>query len=72
VVPRAVPPELVQDVATTLAAAADPFGVSPEQWELVEGNLFGASLLPYLAFLYFLVGLYKLRIQLTIALGSAW
>ena len=44
---RAVPPE-------TLAAVIDPFGVSPEEWELIEGNLFGASLLPYLAFLRFL------------------
>jgi len=44
---NAVPPE-------ALATVVDPFGVSPEQWELIEGNLFGASLLPYLAFLYFL------------------
>jgi len=28
--------------------------MSPEAWELLEGNLFGASLFPYLAFLYFL------------------
>ena len=46
-VARVVPPEVV-------AAAVDPFGVSAEQWELIEGNLFGASLLPYLAFLYYL------------------
>ena len=48
---------MLQDVATTtatLAADADPFGITPEQWELIEGNLFGASLAPYLAFLYFL------------------
>ena len=44
---NSVPPE-------ALATVVDPFGVSPEQWELIEGNLFGASLLPYLAFLYFL------------------
>lgn len=42
------------EVATLAAAVADPFGVSPEAWELIEGNLFGASLAPYLAFLYFL------------------
>ena len=46
-VARAVPPEAI-------AAAVDPFGVSAEQWELIEGNLFGASLFPYLAFLYYL------------------
>ena len=46
-VARAVPPEVI-------AAAVDPFGVSAEQWELIEGNLFGASLFPYLAFLYYL------------------
>jgi hypothetical protein len=46
-VARAVPPEVI-------AAAVDPFGVSVEQWELIEGNLFGASLFPYLAFLYYL------------------
>jgi hypothetical protein len=46
-VTRAVPPEAI-------AAAVDPFGVSAEQWELIEGNLFGASLFPYLAFLYYL------------------
>ena len=28
--------------------------MSAEQWELIEGNLFGASLLPYLVFLYYL------------------
>ena len=28
--------------------------MSVEQWELIEGNLFGASLFPYLAFLYYL------------------
>jgi hypothetical protein len=32
----------------------DPFGVSGAQWEAIEGNLFGASLFPYLAFLQFL------------------
>lgn len=29
---------------------------SPEEWEQLEGALFGASLFPYLAFLYFLDG----------------
>jgi hypothetical protein len=45
--PRAIPPEAI-------VAAVDPFSISPEQWELIEGNLFGASLFPYLAFLYYL------------------
>ena len=39
---------------TAAATAVDAFGVSAEQWELIEGNLFGASLLPYLVFLYYL------------------
>jgi len=32
----------------------DALGVSAAQWEQVEGGLFGASLVPYLGFLYFL------------------
>ena len=32
----------------------DALGVSAASWEQIEGGLFGASLLPYLAFLYFL------------------
>ncbi len=47
---RAVGPEAVTAAVTTV----DAFGVSAEQWELIEGNLFGASLLPYLVFLYYL------------------
>jgi len=47
---RAVPPEVVQD----LVGLADPFGVSAERWEFIEGNLFSASLFPYLVFLYYL------------------
>ena len=39
---------------TAAVTAVDAFGVSAEQWELIEGNLFGASLLPYLVFLYYL------------------
>lgn len=35
-------------------ALVDALGVRVETWERVEGGLFGASLLPYLAFLYFL------------------
>ena len=39
---------------TAAVTTVDAFGVSAEQWELIEGNLFGASLLPYLVFLYYL------------------
>ena len=38
---------------TAAVTTVDAFGVSAEQWELIEGNLFGASLLPYLVFLYY-------------------
>ena len=44
---RAIPPDAV-------ASWVDPFGVSATQWEQIEGNLFGVSLLPYLFFLYYL------------------
>lgn len=32
----------------------DAFGVTTAQWEQIEGGLFGASLLPYLGFLFYL------------------
>ena len=52
---RSLPTELLGPEAVTAAVTTvDAFGVSAEQWELIEGNLFGASLLPYLVFLYYL------------------
>jgi hypothetical protein len=41
--PRAIDPAFV-----------DAFGVRASEWEQIEGALFGASLAPYLVFLYFL------------------
>lgn len=35
-------------------AFVDAFGITGAEWEQIEGGLFGASLAPYLGFLYFL------------------